>query len=114
MSSHTRSLLWKHFFLVLALVGLCLYGCPFSRLFGLSCPGCGLTRAWLCFFRGQWQEAFSYHLLFLPMPPMLFLLIHRRVPPLADKRFLDVFLSIFFLLLAVYHLLRMGPANFYY
>ena len=113
MSSHTRSLLWKHGLLILMVGGLCLYGCPFSRLFGLTCPGCGLTRAWLCFFHGQWREAFAYRPLFLLVPPMLLLLIHRRAPPLADKRFLDVFLSAFFLLLAVYHLFRMGAANFY-
>ena len=112
MSSRSRSLLWKHGLLALALGALCLYGCPFSRLLGLTCPGCGLTRAWLCLLRGQWREAFAHHLLFLPVPPMLFLLIHRRIPLLADKRALDVVLFLFFLLLAVYHLLRMRAANF--
>ena len=43
---------------------------------------------------------------------MLLLLIHRRTPPLADRRFPDVLLPAYFLLLAVYHLLRVGAGHF--
>ena len=112
MSCSARGLLRRHIPALLALAALCLYGCPFYRLFSLPCPGCGLTRAWLCFLRGAWREALAHHLLFLPTPPMLLLLIHRRTPPLADRRFPDVLLPAYFLLLAVYRLLRVGAGHF--
>jgi len=35
--------------------------CPFRRLTGLPCPGCGLTRAWVHLAHGQWQESFLAH-----------------------------------------------------
>ncbi len=54
--------------MVIAFAGLLLFlidvGCPFRFFFGISCPGCGLTRAWLAFFTGDVIRAFSLHPLF--------------------------------------------------
>lgn len=38
--------------------GLGLPGCPFHRLTGLDCPGCGLTRATYAGMQGRFAEAF--------------------------------------------------------
>lgn len=35
--------------------------CPFYNLTGLPCPGCGLTRAFVCFGHGQWRESLHWH-----------------------------------------------------
>lgn len=35
--------------------------CPFYNLTGLPCPGCGLTRAFVCLGHGQWREAWHWH-----------------------------------------------------
>ena len=43
-------------------------GCPLRRLTGISCPGCGLSRAYLSFFRGDIIAAFSFHPLFFTAP----------------------------------------------
>ncbi|MCI9170004.1 MAG: DUF2752 domain-containing protein [Lawsonibacter sp.] len=72
---------------------------------GITCPGCGLTRAWLCFFRGDLQLALSYHLLFLPTPLFILLFTHRKLFP--KNRCLDFTLLCFAFLLAFYHLCRL-------
>lgn len=35
--------------------------CPLSNLFGLPCPGCGLTRSLLLFLTGNWKASFAMH-----------------------------------------------------
>lgn len=49
-------------------LGLSLWQCPFRRLTGLPCPGCGLTRSCLCLLRGEVAHSLSYHL----FGPLLF------------------------------------------
>lgn len=39
--------------------------CPFALLFGLPCPGCGLTRAALVLLHGDLERAISQHPLVL-------------------------------------------------
>ncbi|KAF1300172.1 MULTISPECIES: DUF2752 domain-containing protein [Enterococcus] len=38
--------------------------CFFKAITGLPCPGCGMTRAFLHFFSGDFTGAFYYHPLF--------------------------------------------------
>lgn len=35
--------------------------CPFYELTGLPCPGCGLTRAFVCIGHGQWGASLRWH-----------------------------------------------------
>jgi hypothetical protein len=41
--------------------------CPFRRLTGLPCPGCGMTRAFAHLAKGQWSAALRDH----PLAPLL-------------------------------------------
>lgn len=57
--------------LVLAGVGLAQVGlvyahlpgwpCPFKAVFGIPCPGCGLSTACTQLLRGQWRESLQTH-----------------------------------------------------
>ncbi|MDR2736552.1 MAG: DUF2752 domain-containing protein [Gracilibacteraceae bacterium] len=54
------------------------FGCPFLAVSGIPCPGCGMTRAFLAFFRLDFAQAFLYHPMFpvflvLPMALMIYL-----------------------------------------
>lgn len=42
--------------------------CPFQNITGIPCPGCGLTRSFVCLGHGRFKEAFFYH----PAGPVLF------------------------------------------
>ena len=62
-------------------------GCPFRFLFGISCPGCGMTRAWLYVLHLDFAAAFQSHPLFWMAPLFLFWILfedsldRRRLQP---------------------------------
>jgi hypothetical protein len=35
--------------------------CPSQRVFGVRCPGCGLTRSFISLAHGHWHESLGYH-----------------------------------------------------
>ena len=46
---------------ILSSLNLPAWECPFFRLTGVPCPGCGLTRACTALLRGEVQTAFKFH-----------------------------------------------------
>lgn len=46
---------------ILAMLHLPLWECPFLRVTGLPCPGCGLTRACMLLLRGDVAGSFRFH-----------------------------------------------------
>ena len=44
------------------------HACPINLVFGVPCPGCGLTRAFILFFQGDFGGAFAMHPLFVTLP----------------------------------------------
>ena len=66
------------FYAVLARAGI---GCPIRFLSGISCAGCGMSRAWLSLLRGDFVAAAFYHPLFwLPPLAVLVWLLRGRLP----------------------------------
>lgn len=52
------------------------YGCLIKNVFGIECPSCGVSRAWLALLKGDIVGAFGYHPMFW-CPPFLILCLCR-------------------------------------
>ena len=56
-------------------------GCPIKFLTGVSCMGCGMTRAWRQLLRLHFKRAFAYHpLVLLPIPAVFVLFFREKIP----------------------------------
>ena len=70
--------------------------CPIKYLTGISCAGCGMSRAWLSVLHGDISMAFYYHPLFLLVIPMIILfLLKDRFSPKIRKILIGIFVGIF-------------------
>ena len=101
-------LLIKHVILALALGIVSLgYGCVFYNVFGVVCPGCGVTRAWLSLLSFDLIGALRFHALFLLIPPYLWFLIHGGCSFLSQARsHVRVFVIFFTVVLIAYNIFR--------
>ena len=75
----------------MAAVGSDLPLCPLAGIFGIPCPGCGLTRASLAALRGDFGAALHFHPLVFWVAPVYVFLIGgllvgyvRGTPPAAS------------------------------
>ena len=95
------------FYGVLQLVGIT---CPIKFITGISCPGCGMTRAWLSLLlRGDLEAAFHYHPLFWILIPGVPLFLYRhRFPEMTRKAASYMLILLFF---AVYAFRMASPEN---
>lgn len=94
--------------LAAALVLLYFYHCPFRSLFGVSCPGCGMTRALLAAVFSDFKTAFAYHPLFPMLIPVgvyivLYVFFGMRVP----NRKQNVYLILIAVVMVLIYVLRL-------
>lgn len=71
--------------------------CPIKFLTGISCAGCGMSRAWLSVFRGDIHKAFYYHPLFWTLPLILIVYLLRHRIPAKVLHILEVIIIVMFL-----------------
>ncbi|KWZ95157.1 MAG: DUF2752 domain-containing protein [Anaerococcus sp.] len=78
------------------------FTCPIKALTGVSCPGCGMTRAYISIFKLNPRLAFYYHPLF-PLPALIFLmyLFEDRIPQRVKKIGIILVIGLFFLVYIV-------------
>ncbi|MDR2361855.1 MAG: DUF2752 domain-containing protein [Prevotellaceae bacterium] len=50
--------------------------CPFYKLTGFQCPGCGTQRALHSLLHGEWEEAFLYNPILIPALALIALLLY--------------------------------------
>lgn len=105
---------WKEHLTLLTGLGLVIMilyitgiGCPIKWLTGISCAGCGLTRACISALHLRMKEAFFYHPLFLFVPVALVLYLFRdRLPQKLTTAFIRIGILAF---LAVYVMRMINP-----
>jgi len=76
-------------------------GCPIKFFTGISCAGCGMTRAFFSVFTLDLKSAFFYHPLWFTIPITAFLLIFFRIKK-KEKAYNAVLYVFAFLMLAIY------------
>ncbi|SFG28437.1 Protein of unknown function [Lachnospiraceae bacterium C7] len=94
-------------------IGLILHitniGCPIKFVTGCSCPGCGMTRAWLNVLHFNFSTAFYYHPLFWVLPLLIpIMLFQDRINPKIYKFILFLVLLLF---IVVYFYRLFDPNN---
>lgn len=73
-------------FLVILVLLNFFYTCPFRLILGISCPGCGMTRALHSMLRLDFSGAFHYHPLFWTIPLIFIYLFAKYITSLLFKR----------------------------
>ena len=81
--------------------------CPIKYVTGVSCAGCGMTRAWLCVLRLDFVGAMSFHPLFWTVPLVMIIFILRKRYPDVFRTFVIVTVVLY---IAVY-VFRMFDSN---
>lgn len=103
-----RCLTWdKVLFLLLAFVAVIVLevtdiGCPILYFTGISCPGCGLTRAYFSLLRGDISGAFMYHPLWWGIPVGMVLLAATEYSEKFRKIAVSGLVILFLIWLIVY------------
>lgn len=86
-------------YVVFSLTGV---GCPIKHLTGVSCPGCGMTRAWKSLLRLDFTKATQYHpLWFLPVPGLLLFIFRDRIPKKLFRAAIVLIVVAFFAVYAI-------------
>lgn len=67
--------------------------CMFRRYTGLSCPGCGMTRAFCALGHGEWSAAWSFHPFGYPLYALTIAIVAwpfvARAKPELERRVVD-------------------------
>lgn len=84
-------------------------GCPIKFVTGVSCAGCGMTRAWISVLHGDLRAAWNYHPLFWTIPPAAAVWFFRHH---IDKKMLNISLFIFAAIFVSIYIYRLfDPAD---
>ena len=95
--------------LLYAILSLAGIGCPIKYCTGVSCPGCGMTRAWHAVLHLNFKEAFAFHPLWiLPVPLALLIIFRRKINPKVFRISMIVIIAMFFV---VYGIRMADPSN---
>ena len=84
-------------------------GCPIKVMTGVSCAGCGMTRAWIALLQLHWREAYEYHPLFwLPIVFVVVLILKQYGHETLFRRTVVVLVVLFCI---VYVMRMLDPSD---
>lgn len=87
---------------------LLFYRCPFRLLLGISCPGCGMTRAFCALLRFDLQEAFHAHPLFpIVLVVAMYDILEKNGKLCFSEKTKNGFLAVFGILFLILYLMRL-------
>lgn len=81
--------------------------CISRVLAGLPCPGCGLTRATMLFFQGDFIGSFLLHPLLILLPAGAFLGLYERYFSTRSRHYFTLYLIVTVILFLLLYLIRM-------
>lgn len=82
--------------------------CPIKFLTGVSCAGCGMTRAFMSLLQGHIKEAFTYHPLFFTVPIFVVVyLIKDKIP----KKIFNLIVAIYIVAFITCYIIRLLNPN---
>lgn len=83
-------------------------GCPIRRFWGVSCPGCGMTRACVALLRLDFLAAAAYHpLVFVLIPGLLYFIFRELLPFSLSRKAETILLAAFMVALVAVYCYRM-------
>ena len=106
-------ILKKHILYVIAILIVIVFlaitniGCPFLYLFGVPCPTCGMTRAFIALLRFDVKASISYNPMTIFMILAIFLGIHKK--KIKYKKIVDITIIVIASLTFVFYVFK----NFY-
>jgi len=86
--------------------------CPMVILFGIPCPGCGLTRAGVLFLTGNFAESFRMHPLLVPTVAfIMWAIVEKFFGSQNFKKMQNpvIVLSVSAFVLYIFRMIRMFP-----
>lgn len=82
--------------------------CPIKYLTGISCAGCGMSRAWISLLHFNFRDAFMYHpLFFLPPVALIIMLCKSKI----NIKFYKIFMFTIAGAFVIVYLYRMIAGN---
>lgn len=107
MIEQCKKCIGKVLIVLLVVVG-CDIGCPWFEIFGVLCPCCGVTRAWICLFQGEIKRAFCCNAFFLLIPAFSLIYVCREYIAMQKRKLADCCMYVFAGLLFCYSILRLS------
>ena len=76
----------KILYLLLAILIIFSFGCPFFKLFNITCPACGVTHAWIFLLNGDFLKAIKSNPFFISLTVMFLRIIYCDIKSYTFKR----------------------------
>lgn len=105
-----KTLIKLFFYIILycILLNILNISCPIKFLTGVSCAGCGMTRAFISLLQGNIKEAFNYHPLFFLVP--IFVIVYLEKDKIPKKIF-NIIVAIYIVAFITCYIIRLLNPN---